>query len=86
MDRYNPTFITQNFNTFNISETDYKDLIKYLQSKNIVIDPKQLAAAKPLIYNDLKVMLCKYHLGDVGYHRANNLTDNVVKQALTSLQ
>ena len=86
VDRYNPTFIAQNLNTFTISETDYKDLLKYLQAKNIVIDTKQLAIAKPLIYNDLKVMLCKYHLGDIGYYKANNLTDNVVKQALTSLQ
>lgn len=86
VDRYNPTFIAQNLNTFSISETDYKDLLKYLLAKNIVIDPKQLAAAKPLIYNDLKVMLCKYHLGEVGYYKANNLTDNMVKQALTSLQ
>ncbi len=86
VDRYNPTFIAQNLNTFSISETDYKDLLKYLQAKNIVIDAKQLAAAKPLIYNDLKVMLCKYHLGDLGYYKANNLTDNIVKQALTSLQ
>lgn len=86
VDRYNPTFIAQNLNTFTISETDYKDLLKYLQAKNIVIDAKQLAIAKPLIYNDLKVMLCKYHLGEIGYYKANNLTDNVVKQALTSLQ
>lgn len=86
VDRYNATFIAQNLNTFTISETDYKDLLKYLQAKNIVIDTKQLAVAKPLIYNDLKVMLCKYHLGDIGYYKANNLTDNVVKQALTSLQ
>lgn len=86
VDRYNASFITQNLNTFTISETDYKDLLKYLQAKNIVLDPKQLATAKPLIYNDLKVMLCKYYMGDVGYYKANNLTDNVIKQALTSLQ
>lgn len=86
VDRYNATFIAQNLNTFTISETDYKDLLKYLQAKNIVIDAKQLAVAKPLIYNDLKVMLCKYHLGNIGYYKANNLTDNFVKQALASLQ
>lgn len=86
VDRYNATFLAQNLNTFSISETDYKDLLKYLQSKNIVIDNKQLAIAKPLIYNDLKIMLFKYHLGEVGYYKAINLTDNVVKQALTSLQ
>ena len=86
VDRYTPAYIAQNLTTFSINETDFKDLLRYLQAKNIVIDPKQLAVAKPLIYNDLKVMLCKYHLGDVGYYKANNLTDNVVKQALTSLQ
>lgn len=86
VDRYNALYITQNLNSFSISETDYKDLIKYLQSKNIAIDAKQLAVSKPLIYNDLKVMLCKYYLGEVGYYKANNLTDNVVKQALNSLQ
>ena len=45
-----------------------------------------MASSKSLIYNDLKVLLCKYHLGDVGYYRANNLTDNAVKKALASFQ
>ncbi len=85
-ERYTPAYLNQNLNTFNISDADFKDLLKYIQAKNIVIDNKQLMAAKPLIYNDLKVMLCKYHLGDIGYYKANNLTDNMVKQALNSLQ
>ena len=86
VDRYSPTFIAQNLNTFTISDTDYKDLIKYLQAKGIVIDAKQLASSKPLIYNDLKVLLCKYHLGDIGYYKANNLTDSAVKKALANFQ
>lgn len=85
-DRYTPAYLNQNLSTFVISEADFKDLLKYIQTKNVLIDNKQLMASKPLIYNDLKVMLCKYHLGDIGYYKANNLTDNVVKQALNSLQ
>lgn len=84
--RYNATQLTQSINNFNISETDFKDFLKYLQSKHIVVDPKQLAQSKPIIYNDLKVMLYKYHLGDIGYYKAHNLTDNMVKQAAMSLQ
>ncbi len=61
-------------------------MLKYIQARNITIDVKQLIASKPLIYNDLKLMLYKYHLGYAGYYRAHNLTDNVVKQALASLQ
>ncbi|RZL50749.1 MAG: S41 family peptidase [Pedobacter sp.] len=85
-DRYTPSYLAQNINTFTINDADYKDLLKYIQSKKIVIDYKQLISARPIIYNDIKVMLCKYHLGDVGYYKAHNLTDNVVKQALVSLQ
>jgi carboxyl-terminal processing protease len=85
-DRYTPNYLSQTINTFNINDNDYKDLLKYIQAKNIKIDVKQLIAAKPIIYSDLKVMLYKYHLGDVGFYKAHNLTDNVVKQALNSLQ
>jgi carboxyl-terminal processing protease len=38
------------------------------------------------VYNDLKALLYRYHLGDTGYYRALNLNDNMVKQALSSLQ
>ncbi|TKC13163.1 S41 family peptidase [Pedobacter polaris] len=85
-ERYTPSYLAQNLSGFTINDADYKDLLKYIQSKNIVIDYKQLIAARPIIYNDLKVMLCKYHLGDTGYYKAHNLTDNVVKQAMASLQ
>jgi carboxyl-terminal processing protease len=85
-DRYTPSYLSQNLNTFTINETDYRDLLKYIQAKNISIDSRQLSAAKGLIYNDLKVMLCKYHLGDNGYYKAHNITDNMVKQALLSIQ
>ncbi len=84
--RYTSSFIEQNINTFSISDTDYKDFLRYAQAKNLVIDAKQLAAAKPIILNDIKVLLCRYHLGDAGYYRALNLSDNMVKQALSSLQ
>ena len=69
-----------------MNDADYKDLLKYIQAKKVVIDYKQLMAARPLIYNDIKVMLYKYHLGDAGYYKAHNLTDNVVKEALAKLQ
>jgi carboxyl-terminal processing protease len=84
--RYTATYLEQNLATFNISETDYRDFIRYIQSKNIVIDTKQLTASKPVVYNDLKALLYRYHLGDTGYYRALNLNDNMVKQALSSLQ
>lgn len=84
--RYTANYIAQNLGSFAINDTDFKDLLKYIQAKSIAIDPKQLAQAKTLIYNDLKVMLCKYHLGDIGYYKAHNLTDNMVKQAVASLQ
>jgi carboxyl-terminal processing protease len=85
-DRYSPTFLSQNLTTFSINDIDFKDLVKYIQAKHISIDNKQLAVSKQLIYNDLKVMLYKYHLGDAGYYKAHNLTDNMVKQALISMQ
>jgi len=84
--RYSAPFIEQNLATFNVSDADYKDLLKYIQNRNVVVDQKQLALAKPVILNDMKVLLCKYHLGDAGYYKALNLSDAMVKQALTSLQ
>jgi len=84
--RYTADYLDQNLATFMINDGDYRDFIKYVQSKKITLDQKQLAASKPIIYNDLKALLYKYHLGEAGYYRAINLTDNVVKQALSSLQ
>ncbi|RYG09408.1 MAG: S41 family peptidase [Chitinophagaceae bacterium] len=85
VDRYTPTYLSQNLANFTINDADYKDFLKYIQAKKIVIDYKQLISSRPIIYNDIKVMLCKYHLGDMGYYKANKLTDKVVKQALNSL-
>ncbi len=84
--RYTPTYLEQNLTSFNVSDADIKDLQKYIQQKNIVIDNKQFLAAKSIIYTDLKALLYKYHLGDAGFYKASNLTDNVVKQALNKLQ
>ena len=84
--RYTPSFIEQNLNAFNVNETDYRDLIKYIQARNIPVDMRQMTEAKPLIMSDLKVLLCKCHLGAAGYYKALNLSDAAVKQAITSLQ
>lgn len=85
-DKYNSTYIAQNLNSFSVGEADFKDLIKYIQQKNVAIDYKQLVAAKLLITNDLKIMLCRYYLGDVGFYKAYNQNDPMIKQALNSLQ
>jgi carboxyl-terminal processing protease len=84
--RYSASYLEQNLAAFTISDTDYKDFVKFIQTKNITIDPKQLAAAKPVIYGDLKALLCKYHLGEAGYYKALNLNDSMVKQAISSMQ
>lgn len=84
--RYDAEELDQNVATFSISDNDYKDLLRYIQNRNIVIDQRQLAVSKPLIYNDIKLLLYKYHLGDAGYYRALNLSDTMVKQAVASLQ
>jgi len=84
--RYTASYLEQNLAGFAISETDFKDLIRYAQNEDIFVEPRQLAASKQIILNDLKVLLCKYYLGEAGYYKALNLSDPVVKQALTSLQ
>lgn len=84
--RYNASFLEQHISSFSINDTDYKDLINYIQNRNIVVDQKQLFVAKPLIYKDIKLLLYKYHLGDAGYYKALNLSDPMVKQAVASLQ
>jgi carboxyl-terminal processing protease len=84
--RYNAAQLEQKMGVFAISEADYNDFLKYIQNREIPINPKQLYIAKPLIYNDLKLLLYKYHLGDAGYYRAINLRDPMVKQAVSSLQ
>ena len=84
--RYTGPFLEQHLVNFNVSEGDFRDFLKYVQSQNISVDPKQLAASKQLILNDMKVLLYKYHLGDAGYYKALNLSDAVVKQAISSLE
>ncbi|WP_432713229.1 S41 family peptidase [Pedobacter sp.] len=84
--RYNSQYLVQNMDTFDVSNNDFQAFVKYLQRKKVIIDQRQLNAAKPVICNDLRVLLFKYHLGDPGYYRALNQHDDVVKQALASLQ
>lgn len=84
--KYNASFVEQNQNVFTISDADFKDFLRFAQNKNIVIDKNQLAASKPIIYNDLKALLFRYYLGDAGYYKAINQSDSMVKQALNSLQ
>jgi carboxyl-terminal processing protease len=84
--RYSPSALDQNLQTFSISDADYKDLIRYIQSKKIDVDLHQLAQSRPVIANDLKVLLYKFYFGDAGYYKAANLNDKMVKQALVSLQ
>ncbi|UKT63976.1 S41 family peptidase [Pedobacter mucosus] len=84
--RYSGVFVEQNINNFNISDNDFKDFIGFIQRKNVPIDRFQLYNSKTIILNDLKALLCRYYLGDVGYYRAANQTDNAVKQALVNIQ
>jgi carboxyl-terminal processing protease len=84
--RYSAAFVEQNINSFNISDNDFKDFIGFMQRRNIPIDRFQLYNSKAIILNDLKALLCRYYLGDVGYYKAANQSDNAVKQALANLQ
>ncbi len=84
-DRYTADYLNKTVSIFNISDKDYVDFLKYVESKKITIDTKQLIASKPLIYKNLKLMLYKYYLGDNGYYKAHNLSDAMIKQALTYL-
>jgi len=84
--KYNGAYIEQNINVFNLNDTDFRDFIGFLQRRNVPIDRFQLYNSKTVILNDLKALLCRYYLGDVGYYKAINQNDNAVKQALASLQ
>ncbi|MBC6109001.1 S41 family peptidase [Pedobacter fastidiosus] len=84
--RYSASFVEQNINIFNINDNDFKDFIGFIQRKNVQIDRLQLYSSKAVIQNDLKALLCRYYLGDVGYYKAVNQNDNAVKQALANLQ
>lgn len=84
--RYTVQYLEQNINEFALSEADFKDFVTYVEKRKIVINPKQLAASKPIIVNDLRVLLYKYYLGDAGYYKAQNVTDMMVKSAVSSLQ
>ncbi|WP_131537656.1 S41 family peptidase [Pedobacter nototheniae] len=84
--KYSASFVEQNINIFNINDNDFKDFIGFIQRKNVAIDRLQLYSAKNVIQNDLKALLCRYYLGDVGYYKAVNQNDNAVKQALANIQ
>jgi carboxyl-terminal processing protease len=84
--RYDASFLEQNMKNFSISTVDFNDFIRYIQKRHVPIDYKQLTAARPVIANDLRVLLFKYHLGDSGYYRALNQNDAMVKRAMASLQ
>ena len=84
--KYSASFVEQNVNTFALGDNDFKDFIGFIQRKNMPIDRYQLYGAKSVILNDLKALLCRYYMGDVGYYKAVNQTDNAVKQALLNLQ
>lgn len=84
-DRYTSDYLSKTIAVFDISDRDYVDFLNYVKARKIPLDTKQLVAAKPLIYKNLKLMLYKYYLGDNGYYKAHNLDDSMVKQALEYL-
>ncbi len=84
--RYSPAYLEHNVNTFAVSDADFKDLLKYINKRDLAFDQMQFLQSKTNISNDLKLLLYKYHLGESGYYRALNLNDRMVKQALISLQ
>jgi carboxyl-terminal processing protease len=84
--RYNSQYLEQNMENFNVSASDFMLFLKYLERRKVTIKQQELDVAKPAIYHDLRVLLYKYHLGDMGYYRALNQHDTMVKQALQSLQ
>ncbi|RNL50273.1 S41 family peptidase [Pedobacter jejuensis] len=83
--KYSSTYVEQNINVFNLNDLDFKDFIGFLQRRNVQIDRFQLYNSKAVILNDLKALLCRYYLGDVGYYKAANQNDNAIKQALNNL-
>jgi len=84
--KYSASFVEQNINIFTINDNDFKDFIGFIQRKNVPIDRYQLYSARTIILNDLKALLCRYYLGDVGYYKAANLNDSAVRQAINNLQ
>lgn len=84
-ERYTADFLGKNVSTFTISEKDFQDFLKFTESKGIVVDTKHLQASKTLIYKNLKLMLYKFHLGEAGYYKAQNVSDSMIKQALNYL-
>lgn len=85
INRYPSTALEQN-NGFKLNENDFKDFTSFLQQKNVLVDFKQLTLAKPNILNNLRAILFRYYFGDVGYFKAMNQNDAVVREALQSLQ
>lgn len=84
-ERYTTDYLSRTLTTFNISDKDYVDFLKFVERKKININIKQLIASKKLIYKNLKLMLYKYHLGETGYYKAHNQSDNMIRQALNYL-
>jgi carboxyl-terminal processing protease len=84
--RYTPSTLQQSLQTFNVTDRDYNDLIRYVQKRNINVNGAQLSQSRSVIDSDLKVLLYKFYFGEAGYYKAANINDKMVKQALTSLQ
>lgn len=84
-ERYNADYLKSTLNSFTISDKDYVDFLKYLEWQKIPIDVKQLVKSKPLIYKNLKLLLYKYHFGEDGYYKVNNLDDRMIKQAINTM-
>lgn len=84
--RYSAPYLEQNVQDFSLSEPDFKDFVNYAQKRKISMDSRQLTISKPVIMNDLRVLLYKYYLGDSGYYKAQNVSDLMVKSALAGLQ
>lgn len=84
--RYPSNVVEQNLNNLKLNDNDFKDFTGFLQKKNILVDLHQLNTAKPIILNNLKAILYRYYFGDVGYYKAMNQSDAMVKEALTNLQ
>ncbi|MBK1440573.1 S41 family peptidase [Parapedobacter sp. ISTM3] len=82
-----PAYAVENYlKGYFLPDKEYQNFLQHIREKGIEYTPNEANAVKPLIRTDIEALLGRYYFGSEAFFRVRNRSDNVLAQALLTLQ